>query len=183
MWFVVIPVALFAWYNKKTTGSYYGPFQPYGPFMTTEQRALNIAKNKLRVSEGDKLYVYLDTRGIPTAGIGHKVLSSDNLRVGDKITAAQRDAWFAADAQKAFNAALSQARDLGRYTPEFIAALTEVNFQLGTGWTKEFANTYNLLRQGNWQQAISNLKISAWAKQTPVRVANFVSEIQKVFSA
>ena len=144
--------------------------------------ALNLAKTKLRQSEGDKLTVYLDTRGIPTVGIGHRVLPSDNLKVGQKITPAARDKFFEKDVAIAFNAAKSQAKELGRYTPNFIAALTEVNFQLGTGWKNEFKNTYNALRAGDYRQAISNLEKSAWKKQTPVRVANFIEEIKKVYT-
>lgn len=147
-----------------------------------EARAKSLAKQKLIISEGDKLIVYRDTQGHLTVGIGHLVLPEDNLGFGDRITPERRDEFFKRDVDKAFNAALSQARELGRYTPEFIAALTEVNFQLGTGWYIEFSNTYAYLRTGNWRQAINNLLASKWNRQTPTRVANFINAIEQAYT-
>lgn len=40
----------------------------------------------LKQQEGVRNDVYLDSVGIPTVGIGHVVLSEDNLNVGDSIT-------------------------------------------------------------------------------------------------
>lgn len=140
-------------------------------------------KAKVRVSEGYVLKVYLDTRGILTAGIGHKILPSDNLKLGDPVTVAQVMAWFEKDTATAFNAAKSQAADIGRYTVEFLAALAEVNYQLGTNWKAKFYNTYNLLKTGQYQLAISNLRQSAWIEQTPERVHNFIVAINKTFQS
>lgn len=157
---------------------------PIGPIMTLEQYAETLAKQKLKISEGDVNVIYKDTRGFATGGIGHR-LTSDELKkypVGTRISDTQKTVWFVSDSAKAFKAAISQATELGKYTPEFIAALTEVNFQLGTGWKNKFANTYKFLKAGNAKQAIKNLSVSDWAKQTPVRVANFQNAIRKAYS-
>lgn len=172
--------------NKKAktkAAEIFGPFLHIGPMTQSgiDSIALFRARQKLETSEGRRRDVYTDTRGFLTVGIGHKVLPTDGLKRGDIISDDQIAAFFEKDITRAFNAAKAQAADLKKYTPEFIAALTEVNFQLGTGWKNEFPNTYNLLRKGNAAQAVANLRKSAWAKQTPVRVASFVAAIRDAY--
>lgn len=87
--------------------------------------------------------------------------------------------FFRTDVAKAFDAARNQAREMNRYNVDMIASLTGVNFQLGTGWVREFSNTWAYLKSGNFSAAISNLKMSLWNKQTPVRVASFISTLQQ----
>lgn len=158
-------------------------FLEMGYNKTVEAIAYENARNTLIRREGYRNIVYKDTEGYLTVGIGHKVLSTDGLKLGDKISDEKVESLFKKDMDTAFAAALSQARDLGRYTPEFIAALTSVNFQLGTNWPAVFYNTYPLLKGGNWREAINNLNMSKWAAQTPVRVADFTNAIRTEFSA
>lgn len=139
-------------------------------------------RRELELEEGYRTTVYLDTRGLATVGIGHLVLPQDNLKVGDVISDARVEEFYRNDSEKAFQAAIKQADDLGRFTPEFIVALVSVNYQLGTGWTSTFRNTYNKLRSGDWQGAIANLRVSRWAEQTPRRVANFTAAIEDAFT-
>lgn len=147
-----------------------------------EAVAYGIFVANAKANEGYRLDVYLDTKGIATVGIGHKVLSSDRLKLGDRITPAQAQAFFNKDAATAFAAAKSQARDLNKYNSSFIAALAEVNFQLGTNWKSKFYNTWAYLKSGNFKTALSNLRQSDWMKQTPERVTNFMVAINKTFS-
>jgi GH24 family phage-related lysozyme (muramidase) len=55
------------------------------------------------VREGRRNDVYLDSRGIPTVGIGHKVLPEDNLKVGDVISDAQVEAFYVKDSKVVLN--------------------------------------------------------------------------------
>lgn len=150
--------------------------------VSIEDEAFAIAKKKLVRSEGDRNTVYKDSLGKLTVGIGHLVTSADNLKYGDTITDKRKNELFEADTKKAFNAALAQAEELGKYTPEFIAALTEVNFQLGTNWPSVFYETYPKLKNGDWQTAVNNLLSSKWNSQTPTRVSNFVGAIRQAFA-
>lgn len=141
---------------------------------------LSIAKQNLINVEGYRDVSYYDSQGILTGGIGHKILSG--YPVGSPIPHSVIDQWFADDTAIAYPAAISQANDLGHGTDtNFVAALISVNFQLGTGWKSKFVNTYNLLKTGNWQQAINNLYKSAWYSQTPDRVQQFASAIQSSY--
>ena len=127
--------------------------------------------------EGLRLTVYRDSLGKPTVGVGHLVLPQDGLKVGDRITRAQSDAFLAKDASTAIQAAMAQGKEIGVDDIDFLVALASVNFQLGTGWTKKFPRTWDLIRRGEYWRAIENLNKSLWAKQTPVRVRDFVSAL------
>lgn len=127
--------------------------------------------------EGMRLKVYRDSLGKPTVGVGHLVLPQDKLEVGDTITRAQSDTFLAKDASMAIKAAIAQGKEMGVSDIDFLVALASVNFQLGTGWTKKFYNTWSLLRRGEYWRAIENINKSSWAEQTPVRVRDFVSAI------
>ena len=74
------------------------------------------------------------------------------------------------------------AKEIGIETDDFILALTSVNFQLGTNWTKKFRTSYPNLVKGRWKQAIVGFKGSLWNKQTPVRVKDFVEAIELAFT-
>lgn len=168
---------------KQRAQEYFGPFIPIGPQPRDriDQQAMHIAREKLIVSEGRRNDVYRDHLGYLTVGIGHKVLPRDNLKLGDRISDARIEELFAQDIKIAFDAARSQAMDLQKYDPHFIAALTEVNFQLGTGWVSKFPRTYALLKTGNAKAAINNLRTSLWNQQTPVRVAHFITAIEQAY--
>jgi GH24 family phage-related lysozyme (muramidase) len=177
-------LALIGAFVLATPQKVFGPFQLFGPPspMQIETRARALARDEIRKHEGYKTVVYLDSRNIPTVGIGHKVTPADNLRVGERISNARVEQLFEKDFAPAFAAALSQARELGKYKPEMIAALASVNFQLGTGWRSKFYNTWNDLKNDNVRSAIARLNTSDWAKQTPVRVASFIGVLQEVYS-
>lgn len=147
-----------------------------------EGNAFARANAILREEEGYRTTAYLDSRGKLTIGIGHLVLAKDGIKLGQTISDAQVEAFFAVDAQKAFQAAIRQAKECSRYNVEMIARLTSVNFQLGTNWTSEFVNTWSLIKSGKSVAAIKKLQASAWAQQTPQRVAAFVTTLQNQFA-
>jgi GH24 family phage-related lysozyme (muramidase) len=127
--------------------------------------------------EGRRNDVYPDSLKIPTVGIGHKVVPSDNLRVGDTISDDRVNQLFAQDGSKALNAAKAQAAQAGIFDPEFIAHLASVNFQLGTNWTSQFGTTWGKIVAGDYAGAADGLNKTLWARQTPVRVRQFQSAL------
>jgi len=149
---------------------------------TIEQQAYDALRAKLLASEGYKNVAYLDTKGILTVGIGHKVLASDNIKLGQSITNAQIEKFYKADSDSAFKSAVAQSKELGKYNADMIVALTEVNFQLGNYWRMKFPNTWTLLKNGKKDAAIRNLKTSAWYRQTPDRVKKFAEAIQRNYA-
>src|SRR5947209_10680166 len=93
-------------------------------------------RNLMMLREGCETKVYLDTRNLPTVGIGHLVVLADHLKVGDVISNDRVNALFKVDSADALDAAWRQAAQAGITSLDFIPYLASVNFQLGTGWTK-----------------------------------------------
>jgi GH24 family phage-related lysozyme (muramidase) len=145
---------------------------PDGASGDSEQE-LDALREMLKTEEGYRTDVYLDSLGIPTVGIGHKVLPSDGLKVGDRIDDARAGELFANDGLKALNAAKSQASQAGISDPDFTRRLGSVNFQLGPDWTQRFQPTWAKIVAGDYQGAAENLGKSKWARQTPSRVKSF----------
>jgi GH24 family phage-related lysozyme (muramidase) len=141
----------------------------------------------LKLHEGSKEFVYADTLGILTAGIGHKLTEGEKLiyKEGDYIKPALREKWLEDDSILAYGAALSQGRDLGINNQEMINALASVNYQLGTSWYKKFPSAYKALKEGNFSEAIKHIQYkdkdteSQWHIQTPKRTGAFMDAIRK----
>ena len=144
----------------------------------------------IKLREGYKEEVYLDTLKKPTAGIGHLLTKEENEKypVGTKLDKKIINKWFEEDIEESLDACNSQCTELDIYDKEFKIALTSVNFQLGTRWYKKFPNAWKCLCHKNYQKAIDELmyynkekeEYSLWYKQTPIRVLDFVNAIKHI---
>lgn len=141
-------------------------------------KALDTAEDKIISREGFVGKVYADSLSVPTGGYGHKILSSDNLRMGDVVSQDLAETWLKKDLECAYNLAVAQANELGKMSEDFIAALTCANYQLGN-FQEKFPVSFNLLKIGDWENAVDHLKKSLWMKQTPVRVNDFILSIKR----
>jgi lysozyme len=128
--------------------------------------------------EGRRNDVYLDSKGKPTVGIGHLVLLADSLSIGDWISDAQIDAFFAEDSDAAWKAAIQEAMLAGINSSAFLPFLASVNFQLGTKWTSSWPHTWQMIRQGHYEMAAAALDGTPWQNETPVRVADFQAALR-----
>lgn len=138
-------------------------------------------RENLMAEEGYRKTVYLDSVGKPTVGIGHLVTTIDNLSVGDTVTDAQIEEWYNKDTKSAIKTSMEQAITLGRENDtNLLIALVSANYQLGD-WSAKLYNTFNHLRKGNWQKAVSNIKQSLWARQTPNRALKFAAAIEQSY--
>ncbi len=115
--------------------------------------------------EGNVDHVYLDSRGFPTAGIGH-LLTGSHLRVGEKVSPQQVTAWFQQDVAKAIEGA---RRDLGpaydRLDEARKIVVIDMVFNLGEGGFGGFHATIHAIQSGNFSQAADNMLQSLWARQ------------------
>lgn len=130
-------------------------------------------KQHMIPEEGNRNDVYRDTRGIPTVGIGHRVVPADNLKVGDWISDARKEALWRQDSEKALREAQQQMKEAAITDPEFIIPLASVNFQVGTEWYKDFSKTWALILKGDYKAAALEAQKSKWYKQSPDRVEAF----------
>lgn len=132
--------------------------------------------------EGDKLVVYWDTAKPRNATVarGHLVKPADNLKVGDKITQAQSDAFWAVDGEDAFDTGLKLMDQAGITDMDFMPYIASVCYQLGDAWTKKFPNTWKMICDKQYTQAANALTGTAWDNQTPTRVADFESALRRL---
>lgn len=134
----------------------------------------------LALREGNRTTVYADNLGNPTVGIGHRVLASDMLHIGDTISQAQVDMLFRTDSASAMASAVKQAADAGIEDPKFLPYLASVCFQLGNGWTAKFPNTWAMIVRGNYAAAADAFSGTQWDKQTPIRVQDFQMALKRL---
>lgn len=115
--------------------------------------------------EGNVDHVYLDSRGFPTAGIGH-LLTGNHPPVGTKVSPQQVTAWFQQDVAKAIQGA---RRDLGpaydRLDEARKIVVIDMVFNLGEGGFGGFHATIHAIQSGNFAQAADNMLQSLWARQ------------------
>lgn len=154
---------------------------------------------------------YIDKLGYATGGIGHLFSALDKVKFPKQydtvrsgrdargynrplttysknsasvIPKATVDAWFIADTGTAFNAAVNQATELGKYNADMIRGLALVCFQHGTAWNTVHKTAWAAMKTGSKDgaiKAINALNKSLWAKQTPDRVASFTATIKRQY--
>ncbi len=99
--------------------------------------------------EGYKDTVYKDLAGYLTVGYGHKVTSSDNLKLGDKITEKKATDFLTADVKKAEDAVNSHPK-ISKMSQNMFNAVTSLVFNVGRDPVKTKTNDlYKALNDDN----------------------------------
>jgi len=146
----------------------------------TEKFIKHLADREGSLKKNNK--VYLDSLGIPTVGVGHKLVGEEKTKykVGDTIPDNILNEWLKKDSQTAWLGALKQSKELGIDDLNFIEALASVNFQLGTSWFKIHKNTWKFLQTKEYDKAADEAADSLWFKQSPTRVKDFQAAIKNL---
>jgi lysozyme len=142
---------------------------------------MNLAE-QLKRDEGEVLNVYLDSKGIRTAGVGHNLEAHGiNWPVGTMILQEQSDQWLQQDIDEA---ATLLARNLP-WTENLDAVRLAVleNMIFNMGWSNAdgthglctFHHTLTMIEAGNYDGASAAMLESEWARQVGPR-ANRLSE-------
>jgi lysozyme len=134
------------------------------------QRKRGIFKNGL-------FSMYKDSLGFNTIGYGHLVKSSENFSNG--INETQADDLLRQDV----NGAIQDADHWIplQSQPEAVQkVLVEMVFQLGINKAKKFIKFASAIQAKDYCRAGSELKNSSWYQQTPQRVEQHVSDLQKI---
>lgn len=134
-------------------------------------------KTDLTEAEGRKDYVYMDSEGFKTAGIGHKLAEDEMMALSTRVSEQQVDAWFREDIQHVF-------KSIAKHFPNFkefphLAQLAIVNwiFQLGAGAPEKFPRATRAIQEGDWERAANEWlysdpktkRWSQWRRQTQDR--------------
>jgi lysozyme len=86
---------------------------------------------RLKVTDGMILAVYLDSRKLPTVGLGHLVKSTDNLKLGDVISLERANKLFIEDL-RVMETAVNAKVNVPLYQYEY-DALVDIAFNAGEG--------------------------------------------------
>lgn len=131
-------------------------------------------ERQLRGDEGRKKFVYKDSEGWWTIGIGRLV----DERKGGGLRDAEIDFMFRNDVQDRVDA-------LQQVMPWFIfldiprqGVLLNMSFQLGVEGLLEFRRVLSYVKQGAHPQAAAAMLDSLWAKQTPGRAKRLAKQME-----
>lgn len=132
-------------------------------------------ESQLRRDEGERLVVYLDSKGIRTGGVGHNLEAHGiDWPVGTPIPQEVSDEWLASDIADV-------KMDLAAHLPWAITlddarqgVLLNMLFNMGWGndlhGLSTFHNFLALMRTDNYEGAAVAMLESSWAKPAPVGV-------------
>jgi len=125
--------------------------------------------------EGYVNHVYLDSRGFPTAGIGH-LLTGGGWHVGEPVSAEQITAWFHSDVATAIAGAKGvMGASFDRLDEARKMVIIDMVFNLGVGGFAGFHHTIAAIESGAYAQAASDMLQSAWASQVGSRATEDAS--------
>jgi GH24 family phage-related lysozyme (muramidase) len=147
------------------------------------QRAAVLADFRTRMirKEGDLDHVYKDHKGNLTVGIGHLLPRNGKWKEDQRITAAQKEAFWQSDSDTALKHAQEQMRLAGITDPEFLLDLADVNFQLGQGWRSRFPKTWAYIMKRQYAAAAAEALDSEWYRSpTKDRAVTFHDALMRL---
>lgn len=130
----------------------------------------------------DKIY---QDRSTLAGGWGHQITTeeADEWPLGKEVPLAQREAWLKKDTTMAYGKAFDQLKDLGIMDRQVLIILASANYQLGS-FSDEFDQSFKLLKQGKFDEAIENIKKSPWYKgeseKDVNRAEHMISAIERI---
>lgn len=130
-------------------------------------------KARVRLHEGVRTCMYLDSLGKATIGIGHLIKPHERERYaeGVEISMDEVEELFEMDLNRAAAGAESLIKEcIGHDLPPHIEeVILEMVYQLGTQGVRNFKKFWKALRVKDWKTAASEMKDSRWHKQTTKR--------------
>lgn len=130
-------------------------------------------KQQLEKDEGRSKFVYLDTLGFKTIGIGKLVDS----RKGGGLSDSEIDFIFNNSVKTATEGLQRGAAWTVQLDEVRRNALVNMTFQMGVEGVMAFRKMLAAMQAGNWEQAYREAKNSKWAQQTPLRAERIARQI------
>lgn len=133
------------------------------------------AEGLIQFEEGRRSVGYLDTRGIPTIGIGH---TGKEVYVGLAWNDQQIDGAFMRDYDTAAQGLLPALPWFANLDEVRQAVLISMAFQMGVHGVLEFQHTLAAIRDQRWNHAAGGIRSSAWYTQTHARAERAARAIE-----
>jgi len=134
---------------------------------------------QLKIHEGVRYNVYLDSLGLPTAGIGHLLRSNEQQPVGTPISEDQVTRWFQSDSSTCIKDAqnfvgMDTWSDLDDNRKR---ALSDLAYNMGGARLGKFTTFRTAMQRKDFTAAGEALKNSKWFTQVGRRGPAIVSQI------
>ena len=133
-----------------------------------------LIKEDLKRHEGVMYEVYLDTEGLPTAGIGHLLDAMTAYEVGDTVTKEQVDEWFTTDFAEAVSDCCAIFLNFESLPDQVKRVLVNMAFNLGRSRLGKFKNMVTAVNEGNYPKAADEMVDSKWYRQVKTRGVELV---------
>lgn len=133
------------------------------------------AEGLIQFEEGRRSVGYLDTRGVPTIGIGH---TGKEVFVGLTWTDQQIDAAFMRDYDTATQGLLPALPWFPQLDEVRRAVLISMAFQMGVHGVLGFQHTLAAIRDQRWNDAAGGIRASTWYTQTQARAERAARAIE-----
>jgi lysozyme len=134
-------------------------------------------REQLVQDEGQCLKVYLDAECNLTVGIGHRVLPSDNLKLGDTIDYIRCYELFNRDLEIAV-AGVQNLIPAGVFVPADIhAVLVNMAFNLGQTKLAGFTHMLMAVKVQDWKHMAMEMIDSRWFDQVKSRAGRLVNVV------
>lgn len=133
---------------------------------------LAILKAQLTVDEGYRKKMYLDSKGIPTIGIGHNLRDKPLTDRAIQVIFEDDMADAEADARKLIKSfdALNDVRK---------AVVINMAFNMGFGVLSQFRKTIAAVDSGDYAAAAGHMLNSTWAGQVGARAQRLADKMAK----
>jgi|TARA_Y100000052_G_C2951595_1_gene87607 GH24 family phage-related lysozyme (muramidase) len=138
---------------------------------------------EIEADEGCKYEIYLDHLGLPTFGIGHLVVESDeeyNQPVGTSISADRVTECFNSDVETVLDDCERLYPDFGSLPEEVQLIIANMMFNMGRPRLSKFKGMKAGVDARDWQQAADEMVDSVWYRQVPNRAKRLVERMRKV---
>ncbi|NBW57284.1 hypothetical protein EBR43_05780 [bacterium] len=143
----------------------------------------------IKQHEGYRHEMYLDSRGIPTIGIGFNLTRPDAKKILQQVGAShekiltKQQSLSDDQIQQVFQICINIAyQDAKKWMPSFDSlpkhiklAILDMSFNLGYPRLSKFIKTKDHIIQGNYRDAAQEIKSSKWATQVGNRAKNIVN--------
>lgn len=131
---------------------------------------VNNLLSQLIRDEGEKLYVYKDSLGILTAGVGHNCEShNEGLELGQIISKEQSDTWLQQDIEIATTSLIHALPWVLQLDEVRRAVLVNMSFNMGVHSLTTFTHTLQAIQSGQYTTAAVLMLQSKWASQVGAR--------------
>ncbi len=138
-------------------------------------------KEKIKIHEGFRDMIYLDTLNKKTIGYGHLIVHEDKFVEGKAYPKEELEALFDKDFEKGWNLMVQfcEVNNLRSISDDAKEILCEMIFQMGYSGVGKFKNMIKALQNRDYTKASIEMLDSRWAKQTPNRAKELSDHMAK----